>query len=380
MKAIQLRIGTLRKQKGISQKILAEEIGVTPQSVSKWETGAALPDIGLLPELAAFFEVSVDELLGLKPLPDDAYEPSETGLSGYWSERMEYLKRTRSRLWNEDYFQFLIERVWKIKTPVRVLDCGCGYGAVGLQMLPLLPEGSSYKGIDLSEQLITEAENTSKKMGYPAEWIHGDFITYPFIEKYDLVICQCVLRHVDQSFAFLKRMKEAAQDGGLVIAMEINRETECDSLYIDRLNYGALCRRNGLRKIWKTELERQGRDYAVAVRLPHMMKKIGLSHIESRMNDHVQFVDGDVREYEKAVEDLLEINEWNEPLSKADLKARTDYLINHGMNREEAVEFCQNQQKTGENVRLLRENLAYTQLSSMVITFGRKTETVKFGY
>ena len=380
MKAIQMRIGTLRKQKGISQKMLAGAIGVTPQSVSKWETGAALPDIGLLPALAEFFEVSVDELLGLKSLPDDAYEPSGTGLSGYWSERMEYLKRTRSRLWNKDYFQFLIERVWKIKTPVRVLDCGCGYGAVGLQMLPLLPEGSSYTGIDLSEQLITEAENIYKKLGYPAKWIHGDFITYPFIEKYDLVICQCVLRHVDQPFTFLKKMKEAAQDGGLVIAMEPNRETECDSLYIDRLDYGALCSRNGLRKVWKTELEHQGRDYAVAVRLPHMMKKIGLSHIESRMNDHVQFAFGDARGGEKLSEDLLEINEWNEPLSEADLKARTDYLINHGMNREEAIGFCQNQQKTGENVRMLRENLAYTQLPSMVITFGRKAETVKFGY
>lgn len=293
---------------------------------------------------------------------------------------MEYLKRTRSRLWNKDYFQFLIERVWKIKTPVRVLDCGCGYGAVGLQMLPLLPEGSSYTGIDLSEQLITEAENIYKKLGYPAKWIHGDFITYPFIEKYDLVICQCVLRHVDQPFTFLKKMKEAAQDGGLVIAMEPNRETECDSLYIDRLDYGALCSRNGLRKVWKTEFEHQGRDYAVAVRLPHMMKKIGLSHIESRMNDHVQFAFGDARGGEKLSEDLLEINEWNEPLSEADLKARTDYLINHGMNREEAIGFCQNQQKTGENVRMLRENLAYTQLPSMVITFGRKAETVKFGY
>ena len=60
MKAIQLRIGTLRKQKGISQEMLAGAIVVTPQSVSKWETGAALPDIGLLPALATFFEVSVD--------------------------------------------------------------------------------------------------------------------------------------------------------------------------------------------------------------------------------------------------------------------------------------------------------------------------------
>lgn len=372
MKEIQLRLDVLRKERGISQKVLAEAVGVTPQSVSKWETGAALPDIALLPALAGFFEVSVDELLGLKPLPYDVYQPSETGAAGFWSGRIDYLKRTRAGLWNEDYLQFLIDQIWKIKGPVRVLDCGCGYGAAGLSLLPLLPKGSTYTGIDLSEQMIREAERCWEASEEMVQWIHGDFMTHPFTEKYDLVLCQCVLRHVDRPLAFLEKMKETARDGGLVIAMEINRETECDGLYIEGIDYEALCSRNGLRKVWKTELEKQGRDYAVAVKLPHMMKKIGLTDIESRMNDHVRFVGPNRNGYRQAVEDFLKGNGWDEPLSEAEIKERSGCFMNHGMSREEARVFCMSQQKTGEMVRLLGEDLAYTQLSSMVITFGKK--------
>ena len=54
----------LRKEKKITQEELAEFVGVTKASVSKWETGATTPDIQILPVLAAFFDVSVDELLG----------------------------------------------------------------------------------------------------------------------------------------------------------------------------------------------------------------------------------------------------------------------------------------------------------------------------
>ncbi len=67
----------LRAQKGISQEILAEKMGVTIQAVSKWETGISCPDISLLPELADYFGVSVDYLLlgskndAVTSLPDD---------------------------------------------------------------------------------------------------------------------------------------------------------------------------------------------------------------------------------------------------------------------------------------------------------------------
>lgn len=56
-----------RKEKGITQEQLADYIGVSKASVSKWESGLSYPDILLLPELATYFNVSVDELLGYSP-------------------------------------------------------------------------------------------------------------------------------------------------------------------------------------------------------------------------------------------------------------------------------------------------------------------------
>ena len=60
-------LARLRKEKKITQEVLADFMGVTKASVSKWETGQCLPDLLLLPQLAAFFDVSVDELIGYRP-------------------------------------------------------------------------------------------------------------------------------------------------------------------------------------------------------------------------------------------------------------------------------------------------------------------------
>lgn len=56
-----------RKEKGVTQDELAAYIGVTKASVSKWETGQSYPDITFLPELAAYFSISIDELIGYEP-------------------------------------------------------------------------------------------------------------------------------------------------------------------------------------------------------------------------------------------------------------------------------------------------------------------------
>lgn len=58
-------IKRLRTEHSITQEELAGHLGISYQAVSKWETGATMPDITLLPELAAFFGVRIDELFSV---------------------------------------------------------------------------------------------------------------------------------------------------------------------------------------------------------------------------------------------------------------------------------------------------------------------------
>lgn len=57
------KLADLRRREGFSQEQLADRLGVTRQSVSKWEGGAAMPDIGKLISLSELFDVSVDYLV-----------------------------------------------------------------------------------------------------------------------------------------------------------------------------------------------------------------------------------------------------------------------------------------------------------------------------
>lgn len=56
-------IAALRKQKGITQEELANELGVSAQAVSKWENNSSCPDVSLLTNIADYFGVTVDTLL-----------------------------------------------------------------------------------------------------------------------------------------------------------------------------------------------------------------------------------------------------------------------------------------------------------------------------
>ena len=62
------KIKTMRTAKGLTQEGLAQAIGVSCQSVSRWEMGACYPDIELLPSLANFFGTTLDDLLGMNEM------------------------------------------------------------------------------------------------------------------------------------------------------------------------------------------------------------------------------------------------------------------------------------------------------------------------
>ncbi len=65
---MQLNIGTkireLRRRDGLTQDALAEMLGVTAQAVSRWESGGSYPDMEIVPAIANYFDITIDELFG----------------------------------------------------------------------------------------------------------------------------------------------------------------------------------------------------------------------------------------------------------------------------------------------------------------------------
>ncbi len=60
-----LKIAYYRRLNGLTQKELAERLGVSTQAVSKWEQQLSCPDVLLLPKLAKIFRITIDELFGI---------------------------------------------------------------------------------------------------------------------------------------------------------------------------------------------------------------------------------------------------------------------------------------------------------------------------
>lgn len=67
-------ISALRKEKGMTQKNVADKLGITDKAVSKWERDVAFPDTATIPKLAEILGVSVEELMQAKSVPTTGHK------------------------------------------------------------------------------------------------------------------------------------------------------------------------------------------------------------------------------------------------------------------------------------------------------------------
>lgn len=371
MAKINLKIAELRKQRQIGQQELAEALGVTYQSVSKWETGITMPDITLLPAIAEYFKVSVDELLGLKPLRKQQYIQRNTDDRANWNEDTDKLFQNRKNFWNDDYLKFLIENVWRITSPISVIDFWCGDGYLGKKLLEVLPKGSSYTGID-SIHFINKAKKTFMDTKAATDFIESNIYDLVSNEKYDLAICQACLRHLKRPLDALTNMVEVVKKGGMVVCVEVNRELENVGTFIDGINYDDLCTNFDYHPLWRMELENEGRDYAIGMRLPFYMYQLGLHDINVRMNDKVMFTNPQKADYEKEIHEFIHINGYDKVNGIVENENLIEFFMNRGINRSNAEKFVMMRAKIAHHFAQTDIEKSFLKVQGLMITYGIK--------
>lgn len=371
MSDINLKVLELRKMKGISQLELANILGISFQSISKWENGISMPDIILLPKIAQIFNVSVDQLLGLKPLESEEYIRRNTDHREYWNENSNGVDISKKYFWNKDYLKFLIDNVWNISRPIDIIDFRCGDGSFGRDLMKLLPEGSTYTGVD-NKYFVQKAKENIKAENISFKFIELNLYNFKENKKYDLAICQTALRHMNNPICILKNMIDSVKINGLIICIEVNREFEEKGLFIDGISYSEICTSFDFHKLWEKELECEGRDYSIGIKLPFYMEKLGLKDINIRMNDKVIYVNPNMNDYCKKLEGFKTINGWNKYISDENKEKIIALFMNRGINRVDAENYIKIQSKISEFFKEDNLRKSFLKVPSLFITYGRK--------
>lgn len=207
----------------------------------------------------------------------------------YWDEGSEYLREGVILNHNEDYLEFLVKKVWGLTDPCRLVEFGCGAGKMGMVLLPLMPAGSTYTGIDQSEPLITEARRVFEKAPYQAEFHVGSIYGTPFPDaSFDLSLTHTVLMHVPEPEKVIREMVRVTKPGGLVITCEANRNAHTAMLHIEETNHQETVPLELFQTINRRIRERTGVDHNIGIKIPVLMHQAGLVNIQARVSDAVR--------------------------------------------------------------------------------------------
>tara|TARA_Y100001933_G_C18978139_1_gene555498 strand:- start:745 stop:1869 length:1125 start_codon:yes stop_codon:yes gene_type:complete len=371
MPKVELTIKNLRKESGITQNDLAKALGVTFQTVSKWENGSSYPDIALLPELAEYFKVSVDQILGLSRAYDKNYVVKGSDKTEYWSNKQDYINATRRFFWNDDYFQFIFTRVLNINKQVDIIDFGCGTGYLGGKLMSFLPQGSHYTGVDFSREFLDQLEDDLEKHRDSIKVIESDINTYIPDKKHDIAICQALLRHTSNPHEIISKMIQSVKPGGLVICIEVNRPFEALGTMLESLEYEPLQDIAPYSKLWKSELDNEGRDFSIGLKLPFLLEEAGLERVDIRLNDKVEFYSKNNKKLGVDMKKYCDLKGWKK-LSIEEEHTLMSFLENRGYTPGEVQDFIETKSRIAKHIGALKKVESLVSLTGTLISYGYK--------
>ncbi|EJR61955.1 hypothetical protein IIO_02863 [Bacillus cereus VD115] len=289
------------------------------------------------------------------------------GLETYdWNSKLTYLKNTRDLYYNDDYVSFLVNTVWKITKPVHIVDYGCGYGYLGLVLMPLLPEGSKYTGIDSGKTLIAEARELFRLLPYESEFIEGDATEIELNDKYDIAICHAFLLHMNTPKMMLEKMIHSIKKGGKIICFEPHWISNMSSYVLDGENQSEIIKLGALQKLFEKDAQRNGKDGNIGMKIPMYLSKLGVKNIESRVSDKVNFLDSSMHYNDKhsLYHSLREEGIAGNPGDKQQFIER---LMIRGLTYDEALAQYEGELRF---FKALHIHLSLVYAPNMKITFG----------
>ncbi|CAM3811525.1 MULTISPECIES: class I SAM-dependent methyltransferase [Bacillus cereus group] len=216
-----------------------------------------------------------------------------------WNSKLIYLKNTRDLYYNDDYVSFLVNTVWKITKPVHIVDYGCGYGYLGLVLMPLLPEGSKYTGIDSGETLLAEARELFRLLPYESQFLEGDATEIELNDTYDIAICHAFLLHMSSPKTMLQKMMHSVKSGGKIICFEPHWISNMSSYSLNGEKQSEIIRLGALQQLFESDTQRSGKDGNVGMKIPMFLSELGAKNIECRVSDKVNFLDSNMQHNNK---------------------------------------------------------------------------------
>jgi len=208
---------------------------------------------------------------------------------GYWDAAEAYLQHCYVLQHNEDYLEFLVKQVWKLDQPCRVVEFGCGTGKMGLKLLPLLSEGSSYTGIDESPALLAKAKELWDNYPWQPAFYQGSIYDIPFEDDaFDTALTHTVLMHVPNVAQVLQEMIRVTRNGGMVITCEANRNAHTAILHIEEINHQEEVPLDLFQTMNAAIRQQTGVDHNIGVKMPILMHRAGLVDVQARISDAVR--------------------------------------------------------------------------------------------